>query len=166
MKKNMLSAKGQRWLKCLHVLFSCAWVGAALCLVTMNFTMQATSDMELYGINISMKFIDDYIIIPGAIGCLLTGLVYSIFTNWGWFKHRWITAKWIINITGVIFGTFWLGPWLNSLPEISKAEGLKALTNAVYINNRTMLYYWGTLQALSIIFALFISVLKPWKKNN
>jgi len=122
--------------------------------------------MELYGINISMKFIDDFIIIPGAIGCLITGHIYSIYTNWGWFKHRWITVKWIIAIGAIIYGTFCIGPWLNSLPPIAKMEGLNALTNQTYIHNKTMLYYYGTFQTLGLIFALFISILKPWKKKT
>ncbi len=89
----------------------------------------------------SSKFIDDFIIIPGAMGCLLTGLIYSVFTNWGWFKYNWIIVKWCINIYGVIFGTFWLGPWLNSLLSISKTEGMLGFSNMTYLHNQEMLYY-------------------------
>ncbi|MEA3470610.1 MAG: hypothetical protein U9R24_02715 [Thermodesulfobacteriota bacterium] len=161
-----LSSKGQRWLKCFHVFFVCCWVGAAVILTIMNFSMKASEGMQLYGIHVSMKFIDDFIIIPGAFGCLLTGLLYSVFTKWGWFKHRWVMVKWIINIFGIVFGTFWLGPWLNSLPPIAEAEGLNALSNPVYIHSRTMLYYWGTFQVATLIFAIFISTLKPWGKRK
>jgi len=42
-------------------------------------------------------------------------VVYSIFTNWGWFKHKWITVKWCINAFGMVLGTFWLGQWVNTL---------------------------------------------------
>ncbi len=161
-----MSVKGQRWLKGFHIFFACLWVGAAVTLTLMLFTVKARDGMQLFGINLSMKFIDDFIIIPGAVGSLLTALIYSIWTNWGWFKHNWITVKWIINIYGVIFGTFWLGPWLNSLVPIAKAEGLNALSNPHYLHNKTMLYWWGTFQALTIILAVFISVLKPWKKRK
>jgi hypothetical protein len=161
-----MTNKGQRWLKSFHVFFSCCWVGAAVCLTTAMFFTNATDGMQLYGIHIALKFIDDFIIIPGAMGCLLTSLIYSLFTNWGWFKHRWITVKWIINVGGVIFGTFWLGPWLNSLPSIAKLEGLNALANQTYVHNQNMLYVWGTLQAATLVFAVFISVLKPWKKKK
>ena len=37
-----------------------------------------------------LKFLDDYMVIVGANGCLFTGLVYSIFTNFGFvypFSH-------------------------------------------------------------------------------
>ena len=164
MKK--LSAKGQKWLKGFHIFFACMWVGAAVCLNMIIFFMTATDGMQLYGINISQKFIDDFVIIPGAIGVLLTGLLYSIYTNFGWFKHNWVIVKWIINLYGVIFGTFWLGPWLNSLPPIAKVQGLGALTDPTYTHNQTMLYWWGTFQAATLIFAVFISILKPWKRKK
>ncbi|MCJ7594797.1 MAG: hypothetical protein MUO52_08525 [Desulfobacterales bacterium] len=164
MKK--LSARGQRWLKGFHVFFSCLWVGAAVSLSLKQFFVNPSDGLELYGITSTLKFIDDFIIIPGAIGSLLTALIYSIWTNWGWFKHRWVTVKWAINLYGVIFGTFWLGPWLNGLVPIAKAEGLNALSNPTFLHNMTMLYWFGTFQVATLIFAVFISVLKPWKTKK
>ncbi len=162
---KMLSPKGQRWLKCFHVLFGSMWVGGAISLLTVNLFLNAENGMELYGIDVTMKFIDDIVIIIAAIGCLLTSLMYSIFTNWGWFKHRWITVKWIILLYGIISGTFFLGPWLNSLPPLSKAEGMSVLMNSLYMNNKYMLWYFGIFQVAICIFAVFISILKPWKKR-
>jgi hypothetical protein len=164
MKK--LSPKGQRWLKCFHIFFSCMWVGAGVCLVFMQFALQAMDAKTIHGIDVSMKFIDDFIIIPGALGSLLTGLVYSLFTNWGFFKHNWITIKWVINVAGIIFGTFWLGPWINSLPPISAALGLGALSDTIYIHNKMMNTWLGSIQVFTLVFAVFISVLKPWKKQR
>jgi len=161
-----LSARGQKWLKGFHVFFAGLWVGGAAALTLMNFCLRAGEGMELYGINLSLKFIDDFIIIPGALGSLLTALIYSLFTNWGWFKHHWITVKWVINLGGVIFGTFWLGPWLNSLAPLAKAKGLAALADPAYVQARSMLLSLGTLQACTIALAVFISVLKPWKRTG
>jgi len=129
----------------------------------MNFFLHAQDGQALYGTNLSKKFVDDLIVVPGAVGCLLTGLIYSIFTNWGWIKHRWIALKWVINLFGVIFGTFWLGPWLNSLPEISRTQGIASFGNATYQHSQDMLALWGTAQALTIVFAALLSVWKPWK---
>ncbi len=164
MKK--FNSKQQKWLKLIHIYFACLWVGGAVTVTLMHFFIIPKNGMELYGINLSMKFVDDFIIIPGATGSFITGIIYSIFTKWGWFKHNWITAKWIINIFGVIFGTICLGPWLNSLPPMAKAEGLNALLNPTYINNKFMLAVWGTFQAVTIVFAVYLSVLKPWNKRK
>jgi uncharacterized membrane protein len=164
MKK--LGTKGQRWLKGFHSLFACMWVGAAICLSVKQFFIHPTDGGELYGIIATMDFIDIYIIIPGAMGVLATGLLYSIWTNWGWFKHNWITAKWIICAYGVIFGTYPLGPWLSDLAHITKEQGLDALRDPTYLHNQKMLMLFGTFQAATLIFAVFLSGLKPWKKKR
>jgi hypothetical protein len=155
-----------KWLKLFHVLFSSLWVGGAISLVLMGFLLGASTGAELYGISMAKKFVDDFIVIPGAFGCLITGVLYSTGTDWGWFKHRWITVKWIINAYGVVFGTIWLGPWLNSLPDIAHANGIAALGDPVYVNNASMLNLWGTFQATTIVAALMISVLRPWQKDK
>jgi hypothetical protein len=142
------------------------WVGAALTLSIKQFFVHPKDGGELYGIMSTMDFIDVFIIIPGAIGVLLTGIIYSVWTNWGWFKNNWIAVKWIICIYGVVFGTYPLGPWMSSLADISEKKGLAALTDPVYMHNKTMLIIFGTFQAATLIFAVFITALKPWKKKG
>jgi hypothetical protein len=163
MKK--LSPRGQRWLKGFHSYFACMWVGAAIVLSVKQFFVHPTDGGELYGITATMDFIDVFIIIPGAMGVLLTALIYSVWTHWGWFKHNWITVKWIICVYGVVFGTYPLGPWMSGLARISKEQGLAALSDPNYLHNRTMLYAFGTFQVATLIFAVFITALKPWKKH-
>lgn len=161
-----LGMKGQRWLKCLHIYCACVWVGCATLLTIMPFLMHPADGGELYGINQTLDIIDLYILVPGAIGTFITALVYSIWTKWGWFKHNWITVKWIICIFGIIFGTFWLGPWMSNLALLAQQKGLAALSDPQYIANRQNLTIFGTFQAVTVIFAVFVSTLKPWKKKN
>jgi hypothetical protein len=68
-------------------------------------------------------------------------------------------------VAGIIFGTFWLGPWLNSLPPLSKQLGLGALSNPAYYHAATMNFFWSLVQMSSILFAVVISVFKPWKNK-
>jgi uncharacterized membrane protein len=159
-----LGAGSQKWLKAVHLVFASMWVGGGVTLVGMHLWMDAQTGQELYGINRSMRFVDDFIIIPGAFGSLLTGLIYSAFTNWGFFKHGWIIAKWVINLGGILFGTFFLGPWLNSLGPMADRLGLHALADPTYIHNFTMNTRWGMVQTGTLILAVFLSTLKPWKR--
>ena len=53
-----------------------------------------------------MRLIDDIVVIPGAILTVVTGVIYGMFTNWGFFKHKWIIVKWILGITIIIVGIF------------------------------------------------------------
>jgi hypothetical protein len=164
MKK--LTPRYQRWLKGFHSIFASTWVGAAVVLTLKQFFVSPETGGELYGITATMDFIDIYVIIPGAIGVLVTGVIYSVWTNWGWFKHNWIIVKWVICIYGVVFGTYPLGPWVSSLAHISKEQGLAALTNPTFTHNKMMLCVFGTFQACTLILAVFITALKPWKKKK
>ncbi|NMB65440.1 MAG: hypothetical protein GYA16_11300 [Spirochaetes bacterium] len=154
----------QKWLKAFHVLFVIMWVGGAITLSSKQFFINAASDSELYGILSTLHYIDIFIIIPGAMGCLITGILYSSLTNWGWFTYKWIIVKWIICLYGVIFGTYPLGPWLENLVDIAKVQGLASYNDLQFIHSLTMSRLFGTFQALTLVFACFISSLKPWGK--
>ena len=79
MKK--LGARTQKWVKGFHVVFACMWLGAAICLSVKQFFVHPTDGGELYGIVSTMDFIDIYIIIPGAVGVFLTGIIYSTWSE-------------------------------------------------------------------------------------
>ncbi|WP_027192220.1 hypothetical protein [Fundidesulfovibrio putealis] len=161
-----LGPVGQKWLKSLHILFGGSWVASGVCITVMGAFQEPGNGAVLHGFDLSRKFIDDFLVIPAAVGCLLTSVAYSLFTGWGWFRHRFVTVKWCICIFGIVFGTFWLGPWLNALPPLSGTEGLGALSNRAYAEART-LNFWGALfQNATLVFALFISTLKPWGRTK
>ena len=164
MKK--LSPNAHKWLKCFHVLAAGVWIGTSLSLSAKQFFINPTREGELYGILSTLDFVDLCVLVPGAIGTLITGIIYSVWTNWGWFRHRFITVKWIICLFGVSFGTYPLGPWLSGMVRISGEQGLASFTNPTFMHNRSMLLIFGTFQCPTLLFAYFLSVLKPWKRRG
>lgn len=160
-----MSASGQRWLKFLHVLSGGVWVGTALALSTQLFFIRPSSGEELQGILSTLDFIDLFVLVPGAIGTLLTGLAYSLWTDWGWFRHRWVTVKWIICLYGVCFGTYPLGPWLSGLARIAGEMGLAAYADPGFLSNRALLMIFGPFQAATLVFAFYLSFFRPWRRT-
>jgi flagellar biosynthesis protein FliQ len=163
-----LGARGLRWLKGLHFIAVSCWIGGAVALLLLYFLKQGVSDAGvLYGINQSIHHVDMVVVvIPGAFGCLITGLIYSIFSNWGFFKHNWLIFKWIVTIIAILFGTFWLGPWETNMMEISGRLGVSALSDQAYLYNQRMNIIFGGLQCLVLMITVFISIFKPWKKKK
>ncbi|TGE37245.1 hypothetical protein E4K67_15405 [Desulfosporosinus fructosivorans] len=161
-----LGFKSKAWLKGFHVLFACAWLGAALSMIlVLSMKAQPNSELQLYAVTSSLTVIDDFIIIPSAIGCLLTGLLYSVFTKWGFTKFYWIIFKWVTIILQIAMGTFFLGPWLNNMSKISNQIGFKPSENYQYISNFNLNLYFGMIQAALLIVVVFVSILKPWGKR-
>lgn len=163
-----LKAKGLKWLKGFHIIAASCWVGGAVSLILLYFLKNGVTDGNvLYGINQSIHHIDmGVVVIPGAFGCLITGLVYSSFSNWGFFKHTWIIFKWIVTIAAILFGTFFLGPWEEAMMEISGTLGISSLSNPEYLYNEKMNLIFGTIQILVLMITIFISIFKPWKSRK
>lgn len=159
-----LGSKGIKYLKILHLLLAIMWIGGALAMSVLALTGKPETGDELYMFSRMLQVIDDYLIIPGAMGNILIGIVYGIWTKWGFFKHRWLTVKWILTIAQVLFGTFVLGPWINGNVTLTQTLGPDILSSADYFNNLQMTRVWGTIQTTILLSFIIISVLKPWKK--
>jgi hypothetical protein len=151
-------------LKFIHLLFAGLWIGGAVGLNLLIVGLQvAENDGELHGFNLACKFLDDAVVIPGAVGCLASGFLICLLTNWGFFKHRWVVVKWILTVFCILFGTFQLGPTVNDQPLISQEEGLAALANPAYLDNYHASLAGGAVQVLLILFMFYLSVFKPLK---
>ena len=164
MKK--LSPKWTRLLKFLHIIFVSLWLVGVISIVIIILLSDPNDSMELYGINLSLLIIDDFIIIPGAIGTVLTALVYSIFTHWGWFKFNWLKGKWIITGLGMFLGAVFLRPWLVEMVDISKDLGIDALDDSRYVFLQNMIILMGIFQVIIILIAFYLAVFKPWNKKK
>jgi len=163
-----LKAKGLQWLKGFHLIAVSCWIGGAVSLLSLYFLKNGVTDGGvLYGMNQSIHHVDmSIVVVPGAIGCLLTGLIYSIFSNWGFFKHTWLTFKWIVTVAAILFGTFFLGPWETTMMEISGKTGIAALHNPDYLSNQYLNLIFGTVQVLVLMVTLFVSIMKPWRSKK
>ena len=164
MKK--FNASQMRILKIVHIFFFIMWIGGGIALTTLMFVADPLLADDIYMKFRSMQIVDDLLIIPGALGCLLVGIIYGAFTNWGFFKHNWLTVKWILTILQILFGTFALGPWINGNVDIARQIRGAALSNPEFLNNTVNLKLWGTIQVSFLLFMAIISVIKPWKKKT
>jgi hypothetical protein len=159
---NKLGIRGRRWLKAFHVLFSMTWIGAGITSeIIPFFTGNATSGAELYAYNEVIKM-GDIIIIPCAVLCIITGLVLCWQTPWGFFKYWSVVIPLVVWIVALMIGIVWLSPLPGDLIRISKAEGLAALQNEEYLYALRMVKILGAVQVILLIFAAFVSVIRPW----
>ncbi|MDO4171472.1 MAG: DUF2269 family protein [Prevotellaceae bacterium] len=164
MKK--LSSKGMKALKVIHLICAIAWFGSGIALNLLRHLVEVNDAAGMYWMAEILETIDMKILVPGAVGCLLTGIVYGAFTNWGFFKHRWLTVKWVLTIFMILLGTFSMGPLVRENVMIGKAilDGCGDATQ--YWRNVTANEYTGLLQIVLLTVVTVISVYKPWKKRQ
>jgi hypothetical protein len=122
-----LRKTGQNWLKVFHIIFVAAWLGAALSANLLKLlNRQMPNGEALAALHLLVKKMD-MLIIPSAIGVVVTSVLISLLTNWGFTIFRWITVLWIVLITQIVYGIVVLGPLTDSLLEMATSEGLLPL---------------------------------------
>jgi hypothetical protein len=161
-----LNVKQKNWLVSAHVASGAIWLGTGLCLVIMGVkNVHAPNGDALYAINEIAKFLDDFVIVPTATLSLVTGFFLSWFTNWGFVKHYWVMTKWFLTISAIVFGTFWISPWINAMTSISATERLRALQNPLYMFDNQGMIWGGVAINICLLVVIAISLLKPWGRR-
>lgn len=165
-----LGPKGMKLLRLIHVMFAIMWFGGALSMILLYLLVTPQSAEQIYIHSLDLKTIDDWIVIVGANGCLLTGLIYGIFTKWGFFRHGWLAAKWVLTIFMISSGTFAMGPVVNGNVELGeqlvKGVADSAWLVSAYWENVKSVMPWTYLQNALLLITIILSVYKPWKAKN
>ncbi len=159
-----LTISHQKLLKVIHLISVSIWLSSVVTLMLIPIiSKKITLDDEIYMYNLAYHFIDMFILTPAAILTLLTGLIYSLFTKWGFFRHGWIIYKWIVTLLIIITGTFYLGPMVTKLLEISDIKRIAALQDQFYTQGEVIGLFAAIINSSLLIIAVFFSVYKPWK---
>ncbi|SHE50231.1 hypothetical protein SAMN05444392_101743 [Seinonella peptonophila] len=103
-------------------------------------------------------------IIPGALGCLITGIWLAVRTHWGFANYYWVITKSIGNIFAILFGGIFIRKWIHASLEGIFPPGINPLHSPIYLENRTALLVSLIFSLCVLISLVVISYLKPWGK--
>lgn len=82
-----------------HLTCSVGWVGAVAAYVILDITVTTSQDPDLVrSAWISMGLVVSWAIVPLAVAALLTGLIMSLATKWGLFRHWWVLISLLLTI--------------------------------------------------------------------
>ncbi len=161
-----LSISQKSWLLSVHISFAALWTGTVLSMFLLSLrNTKSTSANVLNALDSAINLLDDWIVIPSAIGSVITATFLCWGTSYGFTKFYWVITKWILTTGLIIFGTFWLFPWGNTAEKLSGKEGLHALSNGVYAFDAKAVLVGTAIQALFLFVIIAISVLKPWGRR-
>lgn len=163
----MLNATLKKILLSFHIFFIGIWIGclsAIVLIITVGDLLTSQSTVVVASKVIFV--INDYVIMNVSIAVVLTGLLFSTFTQWGFIRYWWIILKWIAIIILTVFLIFWFAPVVNSLAGISDVLGKDVTFSADYLKLQNDLLFYSVTQIVLLACVIFISVFKPWGKRN
>ncbi|TIN09041.1 hypothetical protein [Mesorhizobium sp.] len=96
----MIMAPGVRKLALTaHVTSSVGTLGAVAGFLALAVAGLAAKDSQMVrAAYLAMELTAWYVILPLVIASLVTGLVQSLGTTWGLFRHYWVLAKLLLNV--------------------------------------------------------------------
>lgn len=117
-----LGPAGMKWLKIIHILLAAMFFGGIMSSLALHFAVNMAAYEETLSFYQHAVIISDHTIRIGAVGTLLIGFIYGILTKWGFFKHRWITVKWVLFIIQTFIGIFIVDQLMTSNMDMLEAE--------------------------------------------
>jgi hypothetical protein len=102
-----------------HVTSSVGWLGAVAGFLALAVAGLASQDAQtVRGAYLAMELTGWFVLVPLAISSLLTGLVQSLGTTWGLFRHYWVVFKLLINVVATVVLLLYMQT-LGSLAEVA-----------------------------------------------
>lgn len=165
--KFKLNIKQKNWVLSFHIGFAALWTGTVLSMFLIAFRNKDTANSDiLFALNSAINLLDDVVVIPAAIGSVVTATLLCWGSNYGFFKFYWVITKWILTTGLIIFGTFWLFPWGKAAESISLSQGLAALQNPIYSFDAQGVLIGSLIQVSFLFIIIAISTIKPWGRRN
>jgi hypothetical protein len=86
-----------------HVAVSVGWLGAITAFIALAVVGLTSEDPDkVRGAYLVMEPAAWYLLLPLAVASLVTGLVQSLGTTWGLFRHYWVVFKLLINLASTL----------------------------------------------------------------
>ncbi|MDZ4677361.1 MAG: DUF2269 domain-containing protein [Oligoflexia bacterium] len=144
-----------------HVTFSVGWLGAVVAYLALAIFGMNSQDVQLVrAVYLAMELIGWFVIVPLSIASLLTGIIQSLGTPWGLFRHYWVLAKLLLTIGGTII----LVVHMKTVSHVANIAGETTFSLAGLDQQRIQLVIHPLGGLLVLLVATVLAVYKPWGK--
>jgi hypothetical protein len=153
-----------------HVASSVGSLGAVAGFLVLAVTGLTSKDLQVVrAAYLAMELTAWYVIVPLVLASLVTGLVQSLGTPWGLFRHYWVVAKLLLNLVVTVVLLPQLEP-IGYLADVA-AETTFSNTDLYGLRISPVIHAAGGLLVLLVPVAL--SLYKPrgltpygWRKQH
>jgi hypothetical protein len=106
-----------------HLTSSLGWMGAVAAYIALGVAAVTTRDAEIVRAAwTAMELTGWYVIVPLALTALVTGVVISLGTPWGLFRHYWVLTSLVLTIFAVVILLSHM-PTVSAMAELARRAG-------------------------------------------
>jgi hypothetical protein len=142
-----------------HVTSSVGWLGAVAAFLALAVAGLTSQDAQMVrAAYLSMELTTWVVIVPLSLAALLTGLVQSLGTTWGLFRHYWVVAKLALTMLATIILLLHTQP----IGRVAAVASETMLSSTDLRQLRIQLVADAGAALLALLVATTLSVYKPW----
>jgi hypothetical protein len=153
-----------------HVSSSVGWFGSVSAFLVLAVSGLASQDAQtVRAAYLAMDLIGWFVIVPLSLASLLTGVIQSLGTQWGLFRHYWVLVKLLITV----FATFLLLIHMQPVGHLARVVAEKTLADGELAGLRIQLVADAGAALFALLVAAVLSVYKPrgrtpygWRKRR
>ena len=148
-----------------HVTSSVGWLGAVGTFLMLGIVGLSSRDREIVrAVYLSMNLIGQFVVVPLSFATLITGLIESLGTQWGLFRHYWVLVKFTLTVGATI---------LLLLHQFTAVAGVARRVSETSVDSLpdvgrlgTQLIFDAGLAVIVLLIATVLSIYKPWGRTS
>lgn len=145
-----------------HITSSVGWLGAVVAYLVIAIAGLTSADPQMVrGAYLVTALIGWLVIVPLSFAALLTGLVQSLGTEWGLFRHYWIVSKFVLTVGAMIV----LLVHMQTVSRMARIAVDASLSGGDHRAMRTQLVIHAAGALLVLLTTTVLSIYKPWGKT-
>lgn len=142
-----------------HVTSSVGWLGAVVGFLALAVAGVSDRDPQMVrAAYLAMHLITWFVIVPFSVATLVTGLVQSLGTTWGLFRHYWVVAK--LGLT--VLATIILLVHTQPIGRVAAVAAEMVLSASDLRQLRIQLIADAGAALMALLVATTLSIYKPW----
>lgn len=154
----IMKPKLRKFVLTAHIAFSVGWLGAVAAFLALAVTGLLSENVQTArAAYISMELVGWFVIVPCGLATLLIGIVQSLGTKWGLFRHYWVLVKFLLTVgaTALLI--------LHMQPTSRLADAAEMSLSGLDLRPLQIQLVFDAVAALLVLLAATIlSVYKPW----
>lgn len=150
-----------------HITCSVGWIGAVAAYLVLGVSAVITSDaLTVRAVWIAMELTGWYAIVPLALASLLSGLIISLGTAWGLFRHYWV----LLSLGLTLLSTVVL---ILHMPSVSATAAMVRVAEGAHIGGHGGDLFHPSVGVVVLLVITALNIYKPrgvtpygWRKQR
>jgi hypothetical protein len=139
-----------------HVTLSVGWLGSVVVfLVLALIGLMSRAEQTVRGVYLVMEPAAWGVLVPLALAALVSGIVQSLISQWGLFRHYWVVFKLLINLFAALVLLIYMGTF-----QHMRNLALDESVDLTLVRNPSPFVH-ALLAVLILLVATVLAVFKP-----